>query len=109
MNTIIHPTPDALVAPNGPPADPASRTPSLDALALSLGKVRTQAGDAAHELSEGAVHVAHGSLEVLRQRVAHVGDLGAGYVRQHPLQSVLIAAGTGAALALLMRALWRSQ
>lgn len=108
MNSLIHTTQDTLASPNGPSSDTSPRTPSLDALATSLGKARAQAVSAAQEVAEGAGHAAHDSLEAMRQQIARAGDRGTDYVRGHPLQSVLIAAGAGAAIALLMRALWRS-
>lgn len=109
MNTVIHQTPDAPGFAPGTSPDPAARTPGLDALVRSLGQAREQTGTAAHELAESAANVAHESLDAARRRAIRLGDQGAGYVREHPLQSVLIAAGTGAAVALLVRALMRSR
>lgn len=109
MNTIVHHAPDALELAKETSADAGTRTPSLEAMARSLGQARAQAGPAAHELAASAGHVAQENLEAMRQRAARLGDQGAGYVRDHPLQSVLIAAGTGAALALVVRALVRSR
>lgn len=109
MNTIVHQTPDAHELAREAPADAATRTPSLEAMARSLGQARAQAAPAAHELAASAGHIAHENLEAMRQQAARLGERGAGYVRGHPLQSVLIAAGTGAALALVMRALVRSR
>jgi ElaB/YqjD/DUF883 family membrane-anchored ribosome-binding protein len=90
---------------------PAERapTPSLDALGRSVAQVRAQAGPAMHELARSAEHLAHDSAVAVRERAARLGDAGTGYVREHPMQSVLIAAGAGAALALLFRALARSR
>ena len=108
MNAVIHPATDPLELADEASADAVTRTPSLDALARSLGQVRAQAGPAAHELAAGARHLAQENLDAVRQQAVRLGDRSAGYIRDHPLQSVLIAAGTGAALALMVRALTRS-
>jgi ElaB/YqjD/DUF883 family membrane-anchored ribosome-binding protein len=82
-------------------------TPSIDAMARSVKQMRAQAGPAMHELAQGAEHLAHDSAAAVRRRAAALGESSAGYVREHPLQSLLIAAGAGAALAFVLRLLAR--
>jgi ElaB/YqjD/DUF883 family membrane-anchored ribosome-binding protein len=77
-------------------------TPSIDAMARSVRQMRAQAGPAMHELAQGAEHLAHDSAEAVRRRAAALGQSSAGYVREHPLQSVLIAVGAGAVLAFVL-------
>lgn len=91
----------------GQPIDGAQRapTPSLDALAQSAAQMRAQAGPAMHELAAGAGSLARDSAVAVRRRAASMGDAGAGYIREHPLRAVLMAAGAGAVLAMLLRPL----
>lgn len=82
-------------------------TPSIDAMARSLEQMRAQAGPAMHELAQSAEHLAHDGADAVRRRAARLGESSAGYVREHPLQSLLMAAGAGAALALVLRLMAR--
>jgi ElaB/YqjD/DUF883 family membrane-anchored ribosome-binding protein len=75
----------------------------------SLRQATAQAGPVLHELASSAQHLAHGSTVAVRERATRLGDAGAAYVRDHPMQSVLIAAGAGAALVLVLRTLARSR
>jgi ElaB/YqjD/DUF883 family membrane-anchored ribosome-binding protein len=106
--TLRQATAQAAAQARSQPAERAP-TPSLDALGRSVAQVRAQAGPAMHELAQSAEHVARDSAVAVRERAVRLGDAGAGYVREHPMQSVLIAAGAGAALALLLRALARAR
>jgi ElaB/YqjD/DUF883 family membrane-anchored ribosome-binding protein len=83
--------------------------PSLDALGHGASQMRAHAGPALHELAEGAGSFAQDGLLALRRRANRAGEAGIGYVRANPLQSVLLAAGTGALLAMLLRALGRAR
>lgn len=118
MTPITAPLADAgeLTRPTtAPVATPTERDnggmsmPSLDALGHSVSRLRAQAGPAMHELAEGAGSLAQDSLMALRRRATRAGEAGTGYVRAHPLQSVLLAAGAGALLATLLRALVRER
>lgn len=84
-------------------------TPSLDALAQSAAQMRAQAGPAMHELAAGAGNLARDSAVAVRQRATSVGEAGAGYIREHPLRLVLMAAAAGAGLAMLLRLLASSR
>lgn len=107
MNTVINPAPAPAELAQGASADAAIRTSSLDGPVRSLGQAREQTGIAAHELAESVGGAAQESLDAVRQRAVRLRDRGADVIREYPLQSVAIAAGTGAALALLVRALVR--
>lgn len=79
--------------------------PAIDALAGTVSQVRDNAAPALHELAAGAEDIARHGARAVRDRAAHLREAGAGYVREHPLQTVVVAAGVGAALALLVRLL----
>jgi ElaB/YqjD/DUF883 family membrane-anchored ribosome-binding protein len=95
----------------GQPSDRAERvpTPSLDALAHSAAQMRARAGPAMHELAAGAGNLARDSAMAVRRRATLVGEAGAGYIREHPMRSVLLAAAAGAGLAMLLRLLASSR
>lgn len=84
--------------------DHAAR-PSIDAMASGVDQLRANAVPALHELAVGAEDLARSGALAVRERALHLREASAGYVRGHPLQSVLIAAGAGAALVLLARLL----
>jgi ElaB/YqjD/DUF883 family membrane-anchored ribosome-binding protein len=81
--------------------------PAIDALAGTVSQVRDNAAPALHELAAGAEDLARHGARAMRERAEHLRDASAGYVRSHPLQTVAIAVGVGAALALLVRMLTR--
>lgn len=118
MTPIAAPLADAgelprpTTAPAATPTEPditGMSTPSLDAPGHSVSRLRARAGPAIQELAEGAGSLAQDSLMALRRRATRAGEAGTGYVRAHPLQSVLLAAGAGALLALLLQALGRAR
>jgi ElaB/YqjD/DUF883 family membrane-anchored ribosome-binding protein len=75
----------------------------LDTAARSASAVGHDVEHAAHKAVDA---VAHSAAQV-RDQASHWRDASAGYVREHPMQTVLVAAGVGAALALLTSALTR--
>jgi ElaB/YqjD/DUF883 family membrane-anchored ribosome-binding protein len=81
--------------------------PAIDALASTVGQMRDNAAPALHELAAGAEDLARHGARAMRERAQHMREASAGYVRSHPLQTVLIAVGVGAALALLVRMMTR--
>jgi len=61
--------------------------------------VRSSATHRAHQINEGAQHLANDALEAGRRS----GEAVTESVRQHPMQSLLIAFGSGLVLAQLLR------
>lgn len=106
MNYSSHAVADAAEDLRQSAVDRAS-TPSIDAMTRTVKQMREQAGPAMHELAQGAEHLAHDSAAAVRRRAAALGQSSSGYVREHPLQSVLIAAGAGALVAIVLRMLAR--
>jgi ElaB/YqjD/DUF883 family membrane-anchored ribosome-binding protein len=102
---------DAVTGTGARPAATAISNPdrlaheSIDAVASGVQRVRANAGPALHELAVGAEDLARSGAHAARQQAARVRDASSDYVREHPLQSMLLAFGTGAALALLARLL----
>jgi ElaB/YqjD/DUF883 family membrane-anchored ribosome-binding protein len=76
---------------------------SVDALSKGIDQVRADAAPALRELAGNAEDLARSGAHAVRERALHLRDASAGYVRGHPLQTVLIAAGVGAVLALMTR------
>jgi ElaB/YqjD/DUF883 family membrane-anchored ribosome-binding protein len=66
---------------------------------------RQASRESLHAFSDSASHLAHDSAQAVRERAVQLRDSGTDYIRERPLQAVLIAAGAGAALALLARML----
>lgn len=79
--------------------------PALDAIASGVGQVRSHAGPALQELASEAGQLARSGASTVREQALIARDASAGYVRGHPLQTVLMAAGVGAAIVLLVRML----
>ncbi len=78
---------------------------SIDAVTSGVGQARAHVVPALQELAVGAEHLARDGASAVRDRALRLRDASSDYVRGHPLQTVLIAAGVGAALALLTRML----
>lgn len=98
---------DSLSQAAGKAADGADRIAhaSIDAVTSGVGQARANVVPALHELAVGAEHLARDGAHVVRDRALRLRDASSDYVRGHPLQTVMIAAGVGAALALLVRML----
>ena len=71
----------------------------------AIRQARTATRESLHAFSDSASHLAHDSAQAVRERAAMLRDSSTDYIRERPLQAVLIAAGVGAAVALLSRAL----
>jgi ElaB/YqjD/DUF883 family membrane-anchored ribosome-binding protein len=67
----------------------------------SVRALRTQARSAVQQLAGDAAQVARSSAQAARQRAVSLRDAGSEYIRERPLQAVMIAAGTGALVMLL--------
>lgn len=83
-------------------ADHRSVQAPIDAVASGVGQVRANAMPALQELAVGAGHMARDGAYAVRERALRLRAVSSDYVRGHPLQTVMIAAGVGAALALLL-------
>jgi ElaB/YqjD/DUF883 family membrane-anchored ribosome-binding protein len=86
---------------------PLPLTDAKDTMGHRLDVLTQQGSDAAHRLTSDAEHWARRNADQLR----HQGDLlrerSQLQIREHPLSSVAIAAGTGVLVALLARWLLR--
>lgn len=69
-----------------------------DAAASRLDQVASQAEDLRRRSAERARQMGSD----LREQVAHAGDVAASTIRHDPLKSVIVAAATGAAVAVLV-------
>ena len=94
MNSPISQTPSTNTLPSRSAADPLSDR--LDSLAA-------QGSDGLHRAAHGAEQWAHRSADQLRHQGMEWRDGASSQIRQYPLRSVAIAAGTGAVLTLLAR------
>ena len=74
--------------------------PARDALADGAQIVREQAGPALRELAQGAGTLARESAGAAGQRAVQMRDASAEWIRERPLQAMLIAAATGATVVL---------
>jgi ElaB/YqjD/DUF883 family membrane-anchored ribosome-binding protein len=83
-------------------ADPAAG--GADAM---LDRAAAQGQDALHRLGHEVEGFATRSAGQLRRQATAVQDMTAREVQTHPLRSVLLAAGAGALLTLLLRQLLR--
>jgi ElaB/YqjD/DUF883 family membrane-anchored ribosome-binding protein len=109
--------------------NPSSNTPTpgldggvhaiADSAQALMNATTTAAGDAMrsanrasreslHAFTDSASHLAHDSAQAVRDRAVQLRDSGTDYIREKPMQAMLIAAGTGAALAVLVRMLVRA-
>lgn len=66
------------------------------------------AGSTSSHLIESAESLAHRAADKTREQTHRLLDAGSAHIRERPLQSVLVAAATGAVLALLTELLVRS-
>ena len=78
-------------------------TPTADQLAQGLNHAAVQGGDMVRQLAAKTEQ----SIEQWRGQAKIWHDGTTDHIRAHPVRSVLIAAGAGMALALLVRALGR--
>ena len=76
---------------------------TLGSLADSVENVRRRATPALHDLAASAEGLARSSADAVRERALRARDTSADFVRSPPLQALMIAAATGAALVLLGR------
>jgi ElaB/YqjD/DUF883 family membrane-anchored ribosome-binding protein len=98
--------PAATTREDGTPQRP---TRSQDALGRGMAQVQSEAVPAMQEAVRDAASFLQDSALALRRRAALAGETGTGYVRANPLLSVVVAAGAGALLATLLRALVRAR
>lgn len=61
-----------------------------------------------HNFTDSAGHLAHDSAQAVRERATQLRDSGADYIREKPMQAMLIAAGAGAVFTVLVQMLVRA-
>jgi ElaB/YqjD/DUF883 family membrane-anchored ribosome-binding protein len=83
-----------------------SPRPGLDGQQASLST--DPMGPTVHGAIESAEALAHRAAERTRAQANRLLDAGSAHIRERPLQSVLVAAATGAVLMLLMELVVRS-
>jgi ElaB/YqjD/DUF883 family membrane-anchored ribosome-binding protein len=76
-----------------------------DGAARAIDKAADSGRDTLSRLSHQASDIAHQTADQLRHRGEQVRDGTLLQIREHPLRSVLLAAGVGVALTLLIRQL----
>ncbi|MDP4302799.1 hypothetical protein [Leptothrix discophora] len=74
---------------------------AVDALNHRIASGRARVRPALHELAGGLEDLAHERLDAVRERARSARLAGAGYIRERPLPSLLMAASAGAALVLI--------
>jgi ElaB/YqjD/DUF883 family membrane-anchored ribosome-binding protein len=74
---------------------------SLGVLASGVETMRLRAAPALHGLAASTQDLARSSVDAVRARALRARDTGANFVRDHPMQALVFAAATGAALVLL--------
>lgn len=87
---------------------PAASAPAMGALVDDLARARTDLGPAVTETAERVGSAARDSAARVGVQARQLRAEGTEYVRARPLQSVLIAAGVGAAVALVWRWMGRA-
>jgi|GEM_PF-6313547 len=91
--------------------DGTSAKPGTDTLVAStdaqIDRASVQGRDALHRLAHQAEDFAHQSAAQLRQRGTAIHDGTLLQIREHPLRSVMLAAGAGVAVTLLIRLLMK--
>lgn len=80
-----------------------SAKPALDALIEDVGQVRADVRPALNEFGTHLEDLARSSARRLGEQAGSLRDRSATLVRNRPLQSMLIAAGVGAGLVLVLR------
>lgn len=88
-----------------PNAEPQS--PGESAAAEHARRSVEEARLSAHEIASQGSEVLHNRATRAREAIVHTTDQAAHYVQEHPLKSLLMAAATGATIALLAGALSR--
>ncbi len=83
---------------DGAHPSPLAHGPALDESVRALG---TQARSAVQQLAGDAAQIARGGADAARQRAMSLRDAGSDYIRERPLQAVMVAAGAGALVMLL--------
>jgi ElaB/YqjD/DUF883 family membrane-anchored ribosome-binding protein len=76
--------------------------PAVDAAYHGVDELRHHAVPAMRELASDAEDRARSRLRAARDGAVHMRDAGVGYARGHPVQTLLLAAGIGAAVMLAL-------
>ncbi len=77
-------------------------SPRTDGDGLATPGTPTQSSTLLHGALQNAETLAHQTAERARHQASRLLDAGSAHIRERPMQSMLIAAATGAALALLL-------
>jgi len=91
---------------NSPESTNNSKTAS-ELAADALEQATAQGGEAMRRLASDAVDITQRSVEQWREQAEVWRDDASEHIRANPLRSVLIAAGAGMVITLLLRALNR--
>lgn len=82
--------------------------PALDALIEDVGQVRADVRPAFNEFTGSVEAMARDSARRVGEQAIGLQEASAAFVRTRPLQSLMLAAGLGASLMLLLRLLARA-
>ncbi len=74
---------------------------TVDAINHRIASGRARVRPALHELAGSLEDLAHERLDAVRERARGARLAGAGYIRERPMASLLMAASAGAALVLV--------
>lgn len=99
--------PEAPASGNRHPVDVSTGHAAREALSDAVDQVRVNAVPVLRELADDAQDAVRSSADAAQGRALRWRDDCVAQVRGHPLQSVLIAAGVGAVLALVTSMLTR--
>ena len=90
-----------------PPESTNNSKPVGELAADALQQATAQGGEAMRRLASDTVDLTQRSVEQWREQAEVWRDDVSEHIRAHPMRSVLVAAGAGMVLAVLMRALNR--
>lgn len=76
---------------------------ALNALSDDVASAKSHVMPALHEAASNAEELARSGVKVVQDKAISLRETSEQYIRERPMQALMIAAGTGAALVVLLR------